>query len=231
MKVFTKRFWLLFFLMLFAFVMGVVASVALMCNHVYEAEEEFVYWHDAEVTNRLSEIDSGMRDYMGPTAQFIFEEKLKIYSPTCMVDLVASRFREDHPEIVCAESKIGELLSSAEYFNNGTIVPRVHVIVRSEDALLAAAVTETFVNVVADAVEEDAVSMQLKAVEQIQKRLSRLQDKRNSLAAASKSVTGASDEVELRRIDKSIEGLKADIERVKSPSRYAKPRVFRIRRF
>ena len=62
MKVFTKRFWLLFFLMLFAFVMGVVASVALMCNHVYEAEEEFVYWHDAEVTNRLSEIDSGMRD-------------------------------------------------------------------------------------------------------------------------------------------------------------------------
>ena len=201
----------------------------LVHKRVYKAEEEFIYWHDAEVTNKLHEIDSGVRDYLGPTAAFTFEERLMAYSPTCMINRVVARFYADHPTIVCPESKILALLSSAEYFNSGNIVPHVHVIVSSEDADLGEFVAESFVKAVADVVEEEATNIRLKAVEQIQKRLARLQEKRKSLVSIS-DAKKAIDASELRRIDMLIEGLKADIKRVKSMSKDTEPRVFRIQR-
>ena len=217
---------------LFMVLLVMVACVAVLlerrCDRVYKEEREFVCWHDAEVTNRLSEIDSGARDYVGPSAAFVFKERLMMYSPTCVVDRVIARLRKDYPAIVCSDSKVRDVLSSAEYFNSGKIVPHVHIIVRSDEADLSASIAESFVDVVSDVVEEDAVRTRIKAVEQIQNRLLKLLDRRKQLAIASRVTANA--EMELRRIDTAIEGLTADIERAKSVGNDMDLRVFRIRR-
>ena len=217
---------------LFIVLLVMVACVAILlerrCNRVYKSEREFVCWHDAEVTNRLSELDSGARGYVGPSAAFVFKERLMMYSPTGVVDLVIARLRKDYPAIVCSDSKVRDVLLSAEYFNSGKIVPHVHIIIRSEDANLSASVAESFVDVVADAVEEDTRRTRLKAVEQIQDRLSRLLERRKQLAIASQDAANA--EMELRGVDTAIEGLTADIERAKSVGNDMDLRVFRIRR-
>ena len=61
---------------LFIVLLVMVACVAILlerrCNRVYKSEREFFCWHDAEVTNRLSELDSGARGYVGPSAAFVF---------------------------------------------------------------------------------------------------------------------------------------------------------------
>jgi len=217
---------------LFIVLLVMVACVAILlerrCNRVYKSEREFVCWHDAEVTNRLSELDSGARGYVGPSAAFVFKERLMMYSPTGVVDLVIARLRKDYPAIVCSDSKVRDVLLSAEYFNSGKIVPHVHIIIRSEDANLSASVAESFVDVVADAVEEDTRRTRLKAVEQIQDRLLRLLERRKQLAIASQDAANA--EMELRGVDTAIEGLTADIERAKSVGNDMDLRVFRIRR-
>lgn len=217
---------------LFIVLLVMVACVAILlerrCNRVYKSEREFVCWHDAEVTNRLSELDSGARGYVGPSAAFVFKERLMMYSPTGVVDLVIARLRKDYPAIVCSDSKVRDVLLSAEYFNSGKIVPHVHIIIRSEDANLSASVAESFVDVVADAVEEDTRRTRLKVVEQIQDRLLRLLERRKQLAIASQD--GANAEMELRGVDTAIEGLTADIERAKSVGNDMDLRVFRIRR-
>ena len=180
---------------LFIVLLVMVACVAILlerrCNRVYKSEREFVCWHDAEVTNRLSELDSGARGYVGPSAAFVFKERLMMYSPTGVVDLVIARLRKDYPAIVCSDSKVRDVLLSAEYFNSGKIVPHVHIIIRSEDANLSASVAESFVDVVADAVEEDTRRTRLKAVEQIQDRLLRLLERRKQLAIASQDAANA----------------------------------------
>ena len=217
---------------LFMVLLVMIACAAFLiehrCDRIYKAEREFAYWHDAEVTNRLSEIDSGACDYVGPSAAFVFEERLMKYSPTCVVNRVIARLRKDHPAIFCSDSEIRDILSSAEYFNSGKIVPHVHIIVRSNEANLSASVAESFVDVVADALEEDARRTRLKAVEQIQDRLLRLQERRKLLTIAPQTTAKA--EMELRRINTAIEGLNADIERVKSLSNNTELRAFRIRR-
>jgi len=217
---------------LFIVLLVMVACVAILlerrCNRVYKSEREFVCWHDAEVTNRLSELDSGARGYVGPSAAFVFKERLMMYSPTGVVDLVIARLRKDYPAIVCSDSKVRDVLLSAEYFNSGKIVPHVHIIIRSEDANLSASVAESFVDVVADAVEEDTRRTRLKAVEQIQDGLLRLLERRKQLANASQDAANA--EMELRGVDTAIEGLTADIERAKSVGNDMDLRVFRIRR-
>lgn len=217
---------------LFIVLLVMVACVAILlerrCNRVYKSEREFVCWHDAEVTNRLSELDSGARGYVGPSAAFVFKERLMMYSPTGVVDLVIARLRKDYPAIVCSDSKVRDVLLSAEYFNSGKIVPHVHIIIRSEDANLSASVAESFVDVVADAVEEDTRRTRLKVVEQIQDRLLRLLERRKQLAIASQDAVNA--EMELRGVDTAIEGLTADIERAKSVGNDMDLRVFRIRR-
>ena len=217
---------------LFIVLLVMVACVAILlerrCNRVYKSEREFVCWHDAEVTNRLSELDSGARGYVGPSAAFVFKERLMMYSPTGVVDLVIARLRKDYPAIVCSDSRVRDVLLSAEYFNSGKIVPHVHIIIRSEDANLSASVAESFVDVVADAVEEDTRRTRLKAVEQIQDRLLRLLERRKQLAIASQDAANA--EMELRGVDTAIEGLTADIERAKSVGNDMDLRVFRIRR-
>ena len=217
---------------LFIVLLVMVACVAILlerrCNRVYKSEREFFCWHDAEVTNRLSELDSGARGYVGPSAAFVFKERLMMYSPTGVVDLVIARLRKDYPAIVCSDSKVRDVLLSAEYFNSGKIVPHVHIIIRSEDANLSASVAESFVDVVADAVEEDTRRTRLKAVEQIQDRLLRLLERRKQLAIASQDA--ADSEMELRGVDTAIEGLTADIERAKSVGNDMDLRVFRIRR-
>ena len=217
---------------LFIVLLVMVACVAILlerrCNRVYKSEREFVCWHDAEVTNRLSELDSGARGYVGPSAAFVFKERLMMYSPTGVVDLVIARLRKDYPAIVCSDSRVRDVLLSAEYFNSGKIVPHVHIIIRSEDANLSASVAESFVDVVADAVEEDTRRTRLKAVEQIQDRLLRLLERRKQLAIASQDAANA--EIELRGVDTAIEGLTADIERAKSVGNDMDLRVFRIRR-
>ena len=217
-----------FFMVLFAMVACVVIVFGRRCNQVYKAEREFVFWHDAEVTNRLSEIDSGARGYVGPSASFVFEERLMMYSPTCVVDRVIARLRKDYPTIDCSDLKIRDILSSAEYFNSGRIVPHIHIIVRSDEENISASVAESFVNAVADVVEEDSRRTRLKAVEQIQNRLLRLHERRRQLTIAPRATANA--EMELRRIDTAIEGLDADIERVKSLGNDTELRVFRIRR-
>ena len=225
----SKASWARFFIIvLFVMVACVAILIEFRCDRVYKAEREFVCWHDAEVTNRLSELDSGARGYVGPSAAFVFKERLMMYSPTCVVDRVIARLRKDYPAIVCSDSKVRDVLSSAEYYNNGKIVPHVHIIVRSDEANLSASIVESFVNVVADAVEEDAGRTRLKAVEQIQNRLLRLQERRKQLAIASRTTEKA--EMELRRIDTAIEGLTADIERVKSLGNDTELHVFRISR-
>ena len=217
---------------LFIVLLVMVACVAILlerrCNLVYKSEREFFCWHDAEVTNRLSELDSGARGYVGPSAAFVFKERLMMYSPTGVVDLVIARLRKDYPAIVCSDSKVRDVLLSAEYFNSGKIVPHVHIIIRSEDANLSASVAESFVDVVADAVEEDTRRTRLKVVEQIQDRLLRLLERRKQLAIASQDAANA--EMELRGVDTAIEGLTADIERAKSVGNDMDLRVFRIRR-
>ena len=217
---------------LFIVLLVMVACVAILlerrCNRVYKSEREFVCWHDAEVTNRLSELDSGARGYVGPSAAFVFKERLMMYSPTGVVDLVIARLRKDYPAIVCSDSKVRDVLLSAEYFNSGKIVPHVHIIIRSEDANLSASVAESFVDVVADAVEEDTRRTRLKVVEQIQDRLLRLLERRKQLAIASQDAVNA--EMELRGVDTATEGLTADIERAKSMGNDMDLRVFRIRR-
>lgn len=224
----SRMSWFLYFIML---LFMVTACVVILFEHrrnrVYVVETEFVCWHDAEVTNRLSEIDSGARGYTGPSAAFVFEERLMMYSPTCIVNRVVARIRKNHPKIVCADSEIRDVLSAAEYFNSGIIVPHVHVIVRSYDANLSLSVAESFVDVVADALEDDAARTRLKAVKHIQDRLSRLLEVRKQLASASRVV--AKPEMELRRIDAAIEGLNADIKRETSSGSNAELRVFRIR--
>ena len=165
---------------------------------------------------------------LGPSAAFVFKERLMMYSPTGVVDLVIARLRKDYPAIVCSDSKVRDVLLSAEYFNSGKIVPHVHIIIRSEDANLSASVAESFVDVVADAVEEDTRRTRLKAVEQIQDRLLRLLERRKQLAIASQDAANA--EMELRGVDTAIEGLTADIERAKSVGNDMDLRVFRIRR-
>ena len=196
-------------------------------NRFYKVEREFVYWHDADATNRLCELDSGTRGYMGPSAAYVFEERLKMYSPTCIVNRVIDRLRKDHPEIVSSDSEIRDVLSAAEYFNSGIIVPHVHVIVRSGDANLSLSVAESFVDVVADAVEEDSARTRSKAIDQIQRRLLRLQEERKLLSSASR--TTEKTEMEIRRIDTAIEGLNVDIERIKSLGSNTELRVFRVR--
>ena len=221
--------WVLsFFMASLVMVACVSVLLELRCDRICEAEREFACWHDAEVTNRLSELDSGERGYIGPSAAFVFEERLKMYSPTCVIDRVIARLRKDYPAIVCPDSKIRDALSTAEYFNSGRIVPHVHIIVRSDEANLSASVAESFIDVIADAVEEDARRTRLKAVEQMQNRLSRLQERRKQLAVASQATAKA--EMELRRIDTAIEGLYADVERGKSLDNDMELRVFRIRR-
>lgn len=218
----------LLYMVLIVMVACVAILFELRCDRIHKAEREFVCWHDAEVTNRLSELDSETRDYVGPSAAFVFEERLMRYSPTCVVDRVIARLRKDYPAIVCSDSKIRDVLSSAEYFNSGKIVPHVHIIVRSDEANLSASVAESFVDVLADVVEEDARRTRLKAVEQIQNRLFRLMERRKQLAIASRTMANA--EMELRGVDTAIEGLTADIERVKSSGDDMELRVFRIRR-
>ena len=217
---------------LFMVLLTMFACIAILlerrCGRVYKEEREFVCWHDAEVTNRLSELDSGARDYVGPSAAFVFKERLMMYSPTCVTDRVIARLRKDYPAIVCSDSKVRDILSSAEYFNSGKIVPHVHVIVRSDKANLSASIAESFVDVVSDVVEEDATRTRLKAVEQIQNRLLSLLERRKQLAIAARVTANA--EMELRRIDTAIEGLTADIERAKSVGNDMELRVFRIRR-
>ncbi len=209
-----------------------IACVAFLSEHrynrVYEVEEEFVCWHDADATNRLSELASGACDYVGPSAAFLFEERLMMYSPTCVVGCVIARIRKDYPTIVCSDSKIKEILSSAEYFNSGIIVPYVHIIVRSDDKNLSALVADAFVDVVADAVEEAEARTRAKSVAQIQNHLLRLSEERKRLVSASRVV--AENETELRRVDAEIESLTADVERVKSVSSNMELRVFRVRK-
>lgn len=197
-------------------------------NRIYMVEMEFVCWHDAEVTNRLCEIDSGARGYTGPSAAFVFEERLMMYSPTCIVNRVIARLRNDHPNVVCTDSEIRDALSSAEYFNSGIIVPHVHVIVRSGDANLSLSVAESFIDVVSDAIEEDTARTRSKAIEQIQNRLSRLLDERKLLASAPRLPPNA--QTELRRFDTAIEELRTDIKRASDLDNGMDLRVFRIRR-
>jgi len=153
---------------------------------------------------------------------------LMMYSPTCVVNRVIARLRKDHPNVVCTDSEIRDALSSAEYFNSGKIVPHVHVIVRSGDANLTLSVAESFVDVVSDAIEEDAARRRSKAIEQIQNRLSRLQEERKVLASASRVSPNA--QTELRRLDTAIEGLGADVKRANDLDDDMELRVFRIRR-
>ena len=224
----SKMSWILYFVMaVFAMLACVVFLFEHRCNRVYRAEMEFVCWHDAEVTNRLCEIDSGTRGYTGPSAAFVFEERLMMYNPTCVVDRVIARLRKDHPKVVCSDSEIRDALSSTEYFNSGIIVPHVHVIVSSGDANLSLSVAGSFVDVVAEAIEEDAARTRSKAVEQIRNRLLRLQEERKLLASASQVTANA--QTELRRLDTAIEGLEADIKRVNSLGNDTELRVFRIR--
>lgn len=225
----SKRYWLFY---LAVAVNAMLACVVFLsghrCNRVYRVEMEFVCWHDAEVTNRLCEIESGARGYTGPSAAFVFEERLMMYSPTCVVNRVIARLRKDHPNVVCSDSEIRDALSSAEYFNSGIIVPHVHVIVRSGDANLSLSAAESFVDVVSDAIEEDAARTRSKTIEQIQNRLSRLLKERKLLVSTSRVTPNA--QTELRRLDAAIEELRADMKHANDLDSDMELRVFRIRR-
>ena len=226
MKQFKTSWLVCFAIVLFVIIACAVFLLEPRRNRFYKVEREFVYWHDADATNRLCELDSGTRGYMGPSAAYVFEERLKMYSPTCIVNRVIDRLRKDHPEIVSSDSEIRDVLSAAEYFNSGIIVPHVHVIVRSGDANLSLSIAESFVDVVADAVEEDSARTRSKAIDQIQRRLLRLQEERKLLSSASR--TTEKTEMESRRIDTAIEGLNVDIERIKSLGSNTELRVFRV---
>ena len=79
---------------LFIVLLVMVACVAILlerrCNRVYKSEREFVCWHDAEVTNRLSELDSGARGYVGSSAAFVFKERpaIGVALGTAVTDLL-----------------------------------------------------------------------------------------------------------------------------------------------
>lgn len=156
-----------------------LASVALLIvivlarggarEQAFEADAEFVYCRNDEATNKADMADCDVGDYLGPSASFLFEERLRQYEPRRMLEAVYKCLLRDYPGSNDMKSEVKSLLDNAKYYNMGKGIPHVHVIVRCADANRAVRVVRSFVNAVVEEMEKDISVRIEKSMSQIDK--------------------------------------------------------------
>ena len=133
----------------------IVLARGVVREKAFEADAEFVYCRKDEATNITHMADYDLGDYLGPSASFLFEERLRKYEPRRMLEAVYKCLLRDYPDSNDGKSEVKLLLDNARYYNTGMAIPHVHVIVRSVDADQAVRVARSFANAVAEEMGKD----------------------------------------------------------------------------
>ena len=182
-------------------------------EQAFEADAEFVYCRNDETTNKIDMADYDVGDYLGPSASFLFEERLRKYEPRRMFEAVYKCLLRDYPGSNDGKSKVKSLLDNAKYYNTGRGIPHVHVIVRCADANQAVRVVSSFVNAVAEEMEKNISVRIEKSMLQIDKCIAKRKRYVDALSEGSSS-SEPKTLAEIERIKDEIKLLECDKHKV-----------------
>lgn len=211
----------------------VLIAVLLLTFHnvripLCEVDEEFVFWRNGDITNKIGIADSEVGDYSGPSADFLFEERLRKYEPSRMLASVMKCLRRYYPDCNDEEKDVESMLKTARYYNRGKVFPRVHMVVCSSDPELASRVAYSYVYAVAIDIEKNISERKSTALSQAEKRLARYEQYCSALEHDRERIDENAVS-EVKKLREEIKLLKADVLKMKECARDNEWRIYHIR--